>query len=315
MQTHVNIGQDATKLEIIEFYLKFNDRSGAMREQSYGINVSKVREIIRMPELTILPNLPNTVKGIFKLRDSIIPALDLREFLYHQQADDTNCKVVIAEFNMLQFGFIVDEVRRIQHFTWDQVEAPSAVHNVESNSASIVGIIKADSTNILMVDVEKIVAEINPQLAIGDDDRGDHKFGEGLNIVIADDSQTIQKMIKDRLELAGFNVTAFKNGVEAWTALQNMRDEAGTSDKLLEDVSLIISDIEMPQMDGYSLTKHIKDDHLLQQVPVVLFSSIINDEIRHKGYSVGADAQLSKPQLSMLLDTVQDLLQKRLENV
>ncbi len=291
-------------LEVIEFTLSYPSPTGAMQTQSFGINVAKVREIIRMPNLTSLPNLPSGVRGIFNLRNHIIPAVDLAFLLFDYSNVSADRKMIVSEFNRMQFGFIVNEVARIHRFEWSQVESPDAIQDFDPENASIIGIIKTENRNILMVDVEKIIADVNPQLAIDDIKTDQKPFGAGLRVITADDSPTIRKMVSHRLKLAGFEIEAFRDGQEALKALEEIAAKVAKGGQLSEHVNLVVTDVEMPQMDGYTLTDRIRKNPILANLPVIIFSSLISDDILHKGKRAGATAQLTKPQLSLLLDTV-----------
>jgi two-component system, chemotaxis family, chemotaxis protein CheV len=296
------------ELEIIEFILHYTDKNGEQIVQSYGINVSKVREITRMPNLTVLPSLPKCVYGVFNLRDQIIPALDLSMYLYKEENTKPNKKMIIAEFNRIRCGFIVSDVKRIHRISWEQISSPDTLEGLDSEDNTIIGIIKFDDRNILMVDIEKIVAEIDPKSALDPSNKKISIQGKPKAITV-EDSSTIRKMITDRLVNAGFEIIPFNNGKDAWDALSNISSKVASGSQLNEFVDVVVTDIEMPKMDGYSLTKHIKSNDILQKLPVVIFSSIVSEDVFHKGKSVGADAQLTKPQIGDLIETIDQLLQ------
>lgn len=298
------------ELEIVEFILKYEDRNSNMITQSFGINVAKVREIIRMPQLTKMPSQPETIYGVFNLRGSIIPALDLCKYLYQFGNSTMNNKMIIAEFNKLKVGFIVNDVQRIHRISWNDIVSPENMHDFDSDKSSIVGIItNSENRHILMLDVEKIVADIDPSSAI-DMTQKTIKFDSKPIAITAEDSTTIRKMISDRLNSAGFEIQSFKNGLQAWEYLQDISQRVAKGESLQKLANVIITDIEMPIMDGYSLTKNIKSDPVLSHLPVVIFSSIISEDVLHKGKSVGADAQLTKPQITELLDVVRILIDR-----
>lgn len=308
--TNILLETGTNELEVIEFVITYLDRTGEAIKQPFGINVAKVREIIRMPEVTSLPNMPHCVKGVFNLRNFVIPVLDLSEWLYGDVNTATDRKLIVAEFNNLKFGFIVNDVYRIHRFSWKQVEAPDVIQDFSSESNSIIGIVKMEDRNILMLDVEKIIAEINPQLGMEHIEVDVKEMGRQYTIFTAEDSATIRRMILDRLQFAGFTIQSFNDGQAAWDALVNATERVRNGEKLSDIVHLVITDVEMPQMDGFTLTKNIKLHPVLSGLPVVVFSSLVSDDILHKGQSVGADAQLTKPQIGLLLDTVKELLEK-----
>lgn len=309
--TNILLESGTNELEVVEFSIKYADKSGKIVSQSYGINVAKVREIIRMPQLTKMPTLPNAIYGVFNLRGHIIPALDLSRFLYSVGNYDKENKMIIAEFNKVQVGFIVQDVQRIHRISWTDIVSPDTMHEIDPENSSIVGIIHNNGKHILMLDVEKIVADIDPTSAI-DQKKTDITVSRKPIAITAEDSTTIRRMITDKLKLAGFDIISFKDGKEAWDKLNEISKEVAQGKLLKDFVQVVITDIEMPVLDGYSLTKSIKSNPYLANLPVVIFSSIISEDVLHKGKSVGADAQLTKPQIGELLDTVRYLIEKNL---
>ncbi len=312
MAKHTNILLESgtNELEVIEFVIDYPDNEGNSITQSFGINVAKVREIIKMPELTALPNMPASTVGIFNLRGYIVPVIDLANWLYQFDNITPERKLIVAEFNNMRLGFIVNDVRRIYRFSWKQVESPDALTDFGADNTSIIGIIKSEDKNILMVDVEKIIAEINPKLGMEQVEDIHHLDGTNYTILMAEDSPTIRKMILDRLNVASYNVISCNDGLQAWEMLEGFAERAKAGEDLRSMVNLVITDIEMPQLDGHALTKNIRTHPLLAGIPVIIFSSLVSEDLFHKGEAVGADAQLTKPKISLLLDTVLDLLKK-----
>jgi two-component system chemotaxis response regulator CheV len=309
-QTNILLESGTNELEVIEFTIDFLDPDGNSITQSFGINVAKVREIIRMPQLTTLPNMPKSTVGIFNLRGYIVPVIDLGQWLYQQPSEFEGKKLIVAEFNNMRLGFIVGDVRRIHRFSWKQVESPDVINDFTSDNSSVIGIIKTEEKNILMVDVEKIIAEINPQLGM-EEVTSEAKFeGSMYNILVAEDSPTIRKMLIDRLKVANYNVISCHDGLSAWQTMESFLERASKGEDLKTLVNLVISDIEMPQMDGLALTRNIKSHPKLSKIPIIFFSSLVSEDLHHKGEAVGVDAQLTKPKISMLLDTVYSLLKK-----
>jgi two-component system, chemotaxis family, chemotaxis protein CheV len=310
-KTNILLETGTNEFEVVEFVIEYNQSISRRYKQSFGINVAKVREIIRMPELTKMPNLPEVVYGVFRLRGDIYPAVDLCKFLYNQENKSADSKMVIAEFNKLKVGFIVNDVKRIHRISWTQIVSPDTMQEFDDGSqgACIIGLVKMDSNNVLMLDVEKIVADIDPASAI--DDAQIQKF-EGKPIAVtAEDSAVIRKMISDKLNLAGFKIDSYKDGAACWNRLKAIAEEVEKGAVIESLCQVIISDIEMPEMDGYTLTKNIKTHPILNQLPVVLFSSIITPDLYHKGKTVGADAQMTKPQIGELLQMVNQLINNK----
>lgn len=307
METNILLESGTNELEIVEFRLNSINSQGLATVQSFGINVAKVREIVRMPQITKLPNLPPSVLGLFTLRNKLIPALDLNNYLFRQPNNAENRKMIIAEFNKMACGFIVNDVHRIHRISWAQIEAPDTLNELNSSDSTVVGIIKFEDRNVLMIDIEKIIADIDPNSAIDGVIEILTVTGKPI-AVTAEDSATIRKMITDKLNLAGFEIVSFNDGEAAWNYLNELSKTCKNINELHNKVNVIITDIEMPKMDGYTLTKNIKGDSLLSQIPVVIFSSIVSQDVLHKGKSVGADAQLTKPQIGILIETIRELL-------
>lgn len=307
IETNILLETGTNELEFVEFMLSYVDKRGKEIEQSFGINVAKVREIIRMPKLTEMPNLNESVIGVFNFRDNIIPAIDLNRYLYGDKNKADNKKMIIAEFNNLRNGFIVDDVRRIHRISWNSIVSPDTLQEVDPENASIIGIIKFDDRNILMIDIEKIIAEIDPSSAI-DNTGKSVKFKGAPKAFTAEDSTTIRNMITSRLKLAGFEINSHNDGAQAWEDLEKISDKIDAGADVHDFLDIIITDIEMPRMDGYSLIKNIKSNPHFKDIPIVIFSSMISDDIKHRGKAVGADAQLTKPQIGELLAVVRALL-------
>lgn len=308
-KTNILLETGTNEFEVVEFVIDYLKNNGMHFKQSFGVNVAKVREIIRMPELTKMPNLPEVVYGVFRLRGDIYPAVDLCKFLYNQENKSKESKMVIAEFNKLKVGFIVNDVKRIHRISWTQIVSPDTMQEFDPEKSSIIGLVQMESNNILMLDVEKIVADIDPKSAIEEFTNNEISSFEGNPIAItAEDSAVIRKMISDKLSMAGFELDSYKDGAACWNRLLEIAKEVEAGKPIESFCQIIISDIEMPEMDGYTLTKKIKTHPILRQLPVVLFSSLITPDLYHKGKTVGADAQMTKPQIGELLETVRILI-------
>ena len=296
------------ELELIEFAVQFNNSEGNVQEQPMGINVIKVREIIRMPELTKLPDLAEGVEGILDLRGQIIPAFNLGHLLYGSDAVSHGDRMIVAEFNGIRIGLIVHSVNRIHRISWEEVKPPEAIDSIDPANSTVVGIVNQDEKTLLMIDVEKIVADVNTELALSASNLDLDTFGSNYTVVTAEDSSMIRRLIVNELDKVGFTIKSLNDGLSAWNHLSSIRDKVRGGEDLKNHVNLIITDIEMPQMDGYTLIKSIKEDEILKDLPVIIFSSMITEDNRHKGKSVGADAQLTKPEIGKLLKTAKQLL-------
>ena len=300
METGILLESGTNELEILEFRIGNN---------CYGINVAKIREIIPYKEPTPIPNSHPCIEGIFMPREEIITVVNLAENLnLPPSADKSKDMYIITNFNKLNIGFHVHSVVGITRVSWADISKPDATLN--GNGAGVAtGIIKLEGRLIVILDFEKIVSDISPEtgLKVSDIEHLGNRERNTAPILIAEDSALLGKLICDSLEKSGYtNLTITMNGQEAWDKLNEYKAE-GTLDK---HVKLVITDIEMPQMDGHRLTKLIKDSSDFSHIPVVIFSSLVNEEMRRKGEALGADAQLSKPEIGNLVSEIDKILWK-----
>lgn len=270
---------------------------------NYGINVAKVREVINLVPVTKMPNSHPYVDGIFTLRGQVMPLVNLPRCLGTEDQEATAKNIIVSELNNYFVGFLVNEVSRIHRVSWSAMEAPPNI----SNSESVVGIIKLGGKIVILLDFEKIVAEINPQInvkltTVPKSSTALQEVRKTKRIMIAEDSKMLRELLISTLHGAGYlNITAYNNGKEAWDALTII---ANADVPLEQNVHMLITDIEMPQMDGYHLLKRVRDDKVLHPLPVVIFSSLINEDMRKKGESIGASGQVSKPEIAQLIDLI-----------
>ncbi|MGB7604861.1 MAG: chemotaxis protein [Lutisporaceae bacterium] len=287
------------ELEIVEF---------TIGENHFGINVAKVREIMPYEKITKVPNAHPCIIGIFKPRETIMTAINLPKYLNLPESKDINKDMlIVANFNKLYVAFSVHAVVGIHRVSWSEIEKPDKTMSGDKEGLST-GIIKLDDKLIIILDFEKIVTDISPQTGIqtSEIDKMGHRSRSNKPILIAEDSQLLTRMLLESLEKAGYtNVTTTSNGQEAWDILEQVKASGA---KLEERVTCLITDIEMPQMDGHHLTKRIKEDGSLKRLPVIIFSSLINDDIKKKGDSLGADAQISKPEIGNLVNIIDKLI-------
>jgi len=273
-----------------------------------GINVIKVKEIINPVVPVKLPNAHPCLEGIIQLRKEIIPVIDLGKFLgFAPSANPKQDKFIVSEFNQNKYAFHVHTVSRIHRISWEQIEKPSDI--TQSDQTSLIGIIKLDQKMILLLDFEKIMVEISPSLANQTD--AIRAMGErpvsSKHIAIAEDSPMLRKLLQDYLPKIGYpHLSFFSDGKQALEYLLKVAEEQG--EKFSDVVNILITDIEMPQMDGHYLTKTIKQHPILNKLPVVIFSSLITDDLRHKGVSVGANEQVSKPEYENLSHIIDQLI-------
>ena len=273
----------------------------------YGINVAKVQEIIMSEKVKPTPHANPAVEGIFKPRDELITVINLAKYLTGDDRENGPRDLfIVTNFNKMTVAFRVDSIEGISRISWKDIQKPDkTIANGDDSVAT--GIAQCGKELVIILDFEKIVAEIAPETTkqVTDVDKmGDRPICNSP-IVIAEDSILLSKMIDDSLERAGFtNVKNFSNGQEAWDYLSQIHNDSDLYDK----VNLVITDIEMPEMDGHRLTKLIKDDEHLKKIPVIIFSSLINEQMRQKGKELGADEQLSKPEIGHLITVMDELL-------
>lgn len=299
MDTNILLESGTNELEILEFKVADNH---------YGINVAKIREILLYQPVTPLPNSHPCVEGIFMPRDTMISVINLRRCLNITEPAETDGLFIITNFNKLNTAFHVDEVLGIHRVFWENIIKPDATISADDSAVST-GVVKLDDKLVVILDFEKIVSDINPEtgLKVSDMDNYEERDRSSSPILIAEDSPLLSKLICECLRKAGYtNLIVNMNGQEAWDKLCEM-NERGT---VLDDVHCIITDIEMPLMDGHRLTKLVKENDVMKKIPVVIFSSLINEEIRLKGESLGADAQLTKPEIGKLVSAIDGLIEK-----
>lgn len=301
METNILLESGTNELELLEFFVGHED---------YGINIAKVSEILTYREVTPMPSAPEEIEGVFMPRDKLITVVDLHKVLGIPKPEDNAGLLIVCEFNQLDIAFHVTNVKGIQRISWSSIEQPPTVAN-NSKKGVATGIAKIDGKIIIILDFEKIIADIN--CASGLDTTGIEKLEKSdsvdydAKIVIAEDSHLLNQLVVNALTKAGFNnITSFTNGQDAWNYISSFAD----SEDVTSSVALLVSDIEMPQMDGHRLTKLIKDHKNLKNIPVFLFSSLIDDRMKLKGNSVGADAQFSKPQIDGLIKAMTEVLKK-----
>ena len=298
MDTKILLENGTNELEVLEFELDGN---------AYGINVAKIKEIIPYQKVTPVPNSHPSIEGIFMPRDTMITAIDLKNCLQRGVSEEGGL-FIITNFNMLDIAFHVDAVKGIHRISWEQIIKPGATVSTSEDSIST-GIVKLDNRLVIILDFEKIVSDINPEtgLKISEIDDMGVRQRSNVPILIAEDSVLLNKLIVVSLKKAGYdNLIHTQNGQEAYDVIQACKAD-GT---LKDHVQCVITDIEMPLMDGHRLTKLIKSDDETKDIPVVIFSSLVNDEMKRKGEALGADAQLSKPEIANLVRIIDDLVKK-----
>lgn len=279
------------ELEIVEF---------GVGKNKFGINVIKVKEIINPVPITTIPHAHPNVEGIMELRGEVLPVVNLANALGLPPSEEPEKdKFIVSEFNKTKIIFHVHNVSQIHRISWEDIEKPSEMY--QGAESQIIGVIKLNGEMILLLDFERIVVDINPDSGINVQQvkRLGARERSNKQLIVVEDSPLLRKLLEDTLSEAGYDkVQFFENGREAYDYLEVINE----SGKSVEDiVQLVITDIEMPQMDGHHLTRKIKEDANLGQLPVIIFSSLITEDLRHKGKRVGANAQVSKPEIAELI--------------
>lgn len=298
MDTNILLESGTNELEILEFTVAGNH---------YGINVAKVREILPMTGITPVPNSHPCIEGIFMPRDVIITAISLvRALGFEERQTKDSDMLIITNFNNLNIAFDVEQVLGIHRVSWTDIVKPDKTVNTPGSSVAT-GIIKRESGLIIILDFERIVEEICPETSLKMSEIA--SLGErernNIPILLAEDSVMLQQLVKDALSQAGYtNLKVYSNGQEAWDCLQELKKNNGVD----YGVRCVITDIEMPQMDGHRLIRLIRSDEALKHLPVIVFSSLINEDMKRKGERLGADAQISKPEIGQLVGCIDNLI-------
>jgi len=302
------------ELEIITLYLRWHEAgTGKEIKTSYGINAAKVKELVAMPEnITEVPDSPPCVPGVFLLRDKTIPLVDLcKWFNYEPDMSPQALEkwvVIVTEINGKAYGFITHGVDKVYRVSWQQIQPPPELIAV---SNSLTGVCLVDGQLIQMVDFESITAAIDPTTVIAAktatirqvDNNG---APENREVLVADDSRVVLSRIRTTLEEAGYRVKTHADGQAVWEYLESLKAQGMVQRKVLA----VVTDIEMPRMDGHHLCMRIKQDEAFAGIPVLLFSSLINKALFHKGESVGADDQITKLDLDQLVAKLQICINK-----
>ncbi|MFZ4535640.1 chemotaxis protein [Propionivibrio sp.] len=291
----------SNKMEILLFSLG--------TRETFGINVFKVREVGRTPHITKTPNMPRGVEGLVSLRGNVIPVLSLVNFLDHKDKPVERGKtMMVAEYSKRTLGFLVHDVDRIIRVDWDKVRAPESI--LSSNQGLITAITELENgTLVSLLDVEQILANAFGEAIIVDITPA--QVDENTTVFFVDDSIVARRKIVEVLDKLGVKHKHATNGLEAWTRLQGLATHAQqTGSSLRDEVRLILVDAEMPEMDGYVLTKHIKADARFVGIPVIMHSSLSSEANKAMGQAVGVDAYVAKFDAEILSDTLRPMLER-----
>jgi len=290
VDSQILLKSDTNELEIVEFCI-----DEGTKQNFFGVNVAKVREIIRRPELTSAISSPPAVTGMMYLRNKVIPVLDLAMIL-GKYPEKTADRIVVLEFNQVTVGVLVNSVTRIYRLSWERVERPNRI----CDSAYITSLVKMEDRIILMLDFERIIAELSESSAIQavDDQVVDECKVTARKVLVADDSSFIRASICKTLRNVGYTVEEAVDGEEAWLIIEGKLASGSF------DIDLLITDIEMPKMDGLHLTSRIRKDSRLASFPIFIFSSLASEDNKRKWQSLGANGILTKPDLPRLVQII-----------
>ena len=302
VDTNILLETGTNELEILEFVISGN---------SYGINVAKITELMQKQEVQEMPLAHPCVEGVFQPRDEVYTIVDLSKYLNLGESEAPGKDIfIITNFNKMNIAFHVHAVESIFRISWNDIEKPDSII-YGGQEGVVTGIAKVNDRIISILDFEKITFDISPETGIDLDSVAAYTGAdrELIPIVVAEDSALLRKMLTEALHTSGYsNLTILNNGEEAWDYINGIK-ESGVTD-INSKVSCLITDIEMPRMDGHRLTKLVKTDPDLKSIPVLIFSSLIDENMQKKGVEVGADAQLAKPEIARLVDVVDKMVSK-----
>ena len=294
------------KLEILMFSLGLDNRTG--REETYGINVFKVREVMRIPKITRAPEMPPSVEGMVSLRGALVPVIDLAKYA-GIQTDSKPEIMIVTEYNVHTQGFLVKAVDNILRLDWSAMRVPPAMLAAETGGLVTAITELKDGRLVMMMDVEKVLAEANKS------ERDDLVFksvkplGKERTVFFADDSSVARNQIARTLDAMEVKHISAINGRQAWVELSKMADYADATHTPLKDlVQVILTDVEMPEMDGYMLTRKIKADKRFAGITVLMHSSLSSTSNAQMGKAVGVDEYVPKFEAQKLAQTLARLL-------
>ncbi|MBL0707667.1 MAG: chemotaxis protein CheV [Sulfurimonas sp.] len=302
MQKEDSLKVGSNEMELVDFRI-MKEEDGEVYEGIYGVNVSKVREIIRLPKLTELPSTPEYIEGIFDLRDVVIPVVNLARWMGidEPEINQKKIRVIITEFNNVLIGFVVHEAKRIRRINWGDIE-PATFVNSSVDGSKITGVTKIEGDNVLLIlDLESIVQELGLYEPDVENIPENMDSFSGLALVL-DDSATARKIVKEALSKMGFNVVEAGDGQEGLDKLDDLYKIHG--DAISDQLKIIISDVEMPRMDGFHFAANVKEDGRFADIPIVFNSSISDHFSENRGKEAGAEAYLVKFEASLFYDEV-----------
>ncbi len=300
------------ELELVDFRI-FKEENGNVYEGIYGINVSKVREIIKYPKLTELPGVPEFIEGIFDLRGVVIPVVDLARWMgiTPPQNQEIHPRVIIAEFNNILIGFVVHEAKRIRRISWADIEPASFTSGQGVlDKSKITGVTRIENDEVLLIlDLESVVEELGFYQPDVESEVNIEKFS-GMAMVL-DDSLTARKIVKEALQKMGFSVVEAKDGQEALERLNELYDHYG--EKLVDELKIIVSDVEMPRMDGFHFAAKAKEDPRFEEIPIVFNSSISDHFSEERGKEAGGEGYMVKFDANVFFSEISKIVRSHIK--
>lgn len=304
----------SNEMELVDFRI-LKQEKGRVYEGIYGVNVAKVREIIKIPNLTELPGVPEYIEGIFDLRGVVIPVVNLAKWMNIVEPTTLTIKprIIIAEFSDILIGFIVHEAKRIRRINWDDIEPASFATGVGAlDKSQITGVTRIENDEVLLIlDLESVVEELGiyqPKIDISDAEI-EKVYGTAL---ILDDSMTARKLVHDALKRMGLKVIEAKDGIEGLSRMEELYNSYG--ENLSRELKIIVSDVEMPQMDGFHFAANLKEDKRFAKIPIVFNSSISDHFSELRGIEAGGEAYLTKFDASVFYKEVSKVIKSHIKD-
>lgn len=299
-ETNILLEAGNNQLELLKF---------KVAGQYYAINVAKTDESIDYMEVTPVPLSRPEIKGILAIRDTLVTVIDLKKVLFDEYTEITpSTSIILTNFNKLNLGFVVDEIVGISRFSWLHILKPEATIS-STDEGIITGLVKDEDRIVCILDFEKIVSDINPQCGLTSSDldasvmKNSNKR-EDYSLLVAEDSKLLNKLIVKSLLDAGYQVKSVWNGSEAWDEIT----ACGTREELLKKYQLLITDIEMPVMDGITLARNVKKSDEYKSLPICVFSSLVNEMLINKVKELEIDAMITKPEIGKLVEKIDSML-------
>ena len=303
----------SNEMELVDFRI-FKQDGDDIYEGIYGVNVSKVREIIKIPNLTQLPGLPDYIEGIFDLRGIVIPVVNLAKWMHIDEPKEANIKprIIITEFSDVLIGFIVHEAKRIRRISWKDIEPASFVSGTGTlEKSQITGVTRIENDEVLLIlDLESVVEELGFYKPKTDVEVNDIMQLKGTALIL-DDSAVARKLVSDALKKMGLKVVEAKDGLEGLKKLEELSNIF--KDELKSELKIIISDVEMPQMDGFHFAANVKEDDRFKEIPIVFNSSISDHFSELRGKEAGGEAYLTKFDAAVFYKEISNVLKSHIK--